>query len=138
MKLASPTFHDPDGDLIREKDRAITSLKAIRLDHTMKAAKQTALMLMGVVLIFARLTYAQTLAGLVEGRVTCNDGNVPARGATVQLIPLETFLPNAFRGASSSKTSPSAKSAFSACIPSGQSDRELTSSTQRWMVMKTT
>ncbi len=31
--------------------------------------------------------------GSVEGQLTCSDGNVPARKATVRLIPLSVFLP---------------------------------------------
>lgn len=37
---------------------------------------------------------AQSASGQVEGRVICNDGNAPARGASVQLIPLARLSQN--------------------------------------------
>jgi hypothetical protein len=38
---------------------------------------------------------AQQASGSVTGYITCNDGNFPARGATVELIPLGRLLPGA-------------------------------------------
>ena len=87
-------------------------MRGTRLDRTMRTVRQAVLMLFGVALICGRTTYAQDSFALVEGRVTCNDGNVPARGATVQLVPLDTLLPNASQGEGSSKNSASAKSDF--------------------------
>lgn len=46
-----------------------------------------ALLIAGIPLMAAAPT------GSVEGRVICSDGNVPARGATVELIPLSNLLP---------------------------------------------
>lgn len=56
-------------------------------------SKRQAIMLLGVALSICRVSAcAQGASGLVEGRVTCNDGGTPARGASVQLIPLPSLL----------------------------------------------
>src|SRR5271156_2921432 len=61
-----------------------------------KVSKRQVVMLLVVALIlYCRVcAYAQSGFGLVEGRVTCNDGGNPARGASVQLVPLARLLPN--------------------------------------------
>jgi Carboxypeptidase regulatory-like domain len=41
----------------------------------------------------AQILNATKEVGSVEGHLTCSDGNVPARKATVRLIPLSVFLP---------------------------------------------
>ena len=41
----------------------------------------------------AQIPNATKEVGSVEGHLTCSDGNVPARKATVRLIPLSVFLP---------------------------------------------
>ena len=46
---------------------------------------------------------AQQASGTLTGYIICNDGNFPARGATVELIPLGRLLP----GASSNSTAKS-------------------------------
>jgi protocatechuate 3,4-dioxygenase beta subunit len=49
------------------------------------------------------LLEAQSATGSVTGNVLCNDGNFPARGAKVELIPLDRLLPG---GSGSSASSP--------------------------------
>lgn len=56
----------------------------------------------GVVCTFAAAPQVMVRAeqrGTVEGYVTCSDGNVPARQATVRLVPLRNFLPERNVGA---------------------------------------
>jgi hypothetical protein len=78
-----------------------------------KALGRTMLMLFGVALVCrGQSVYAPSSSALVEGRVTCNDGNVSGRGASVQLIPLESLLPNNSSGSSASPNSPTTKSDF--------------------------
>lgn len=52
---------------------------------------RTAVKMILVVAVMPAL--AQVPMGSVQGRVTCSDGNVPARGANVQLVPLAGLLP---------------------------------------------
>lgn len=70
-------------------------------------------MLLGAALVACgQSAGAQNAFGLVEGRVICNDGNTPARGASVQLIPLAQILPNGSSGDGSSHDSPTTSSDF--------------------------
>jgi hypothetical protein len=79
----------------------------------LKALETAALMLLGAISIAGgHVASAQGSSALVEGRITCNDGNVPARGATVQLVPLASLSPNNSPGNTVPQTSPSAKSDF--------------------------
>src|SRR5260370_40898339 len=41
----------------------------------------------------AQIPNATKEVGSVEGHLTCSDGNVPARKATLRLIPQSVFLP---------------------------------------------
>src|SRR5260370_5979087 len=41
----------------------------------------------------AQIPNATKEVGSVEGHLTCSDGNVPARKATLRLIPPSVFLP---------------------------------------------
>lgn len=78
-----------------------------------KTLEITVLVLFGAACVAGgSMACAQGASALVEGRITCNDGNVPARGATVQLVPLATLVPNASSGDTASQTSPSTKSDF--------------------------
>jgi hypothetical protein len=54
---------------------------------------------------FAEVIYAQNPSGSISGHVICNDGNVPARGASVELIPLAGLLPNSTSAGQSSRDS---------------------------------
>ena len=47
----------------------------------------------------ASLVQAQQPSGSLTGIIICNDGNFPARGATVALIPMGRILPGASRNA---------------------------------------
>ena len=77
------------------------------------AVAQRISMLLGIALASCgQSAFPQGASGLVEGRVTCNDGNVPARGASVQLIPLARLLPNESSGGGSSQDSPTTSSDF--------------------------
>jgi hypothetical protein len=62
---------------------------------------------------FAEAAYAQSPSGSISGRVICDDGNVPARGAKVELIPLSRLLPNTTSAGESSQVSPSSSTDFS-------------------------
>lgn len=54
---------------------------------------QLRLSLIGAVLaVVAPVVVAQVPTGSVQGRVICSDGNVPARGANVELVPLAGLL----------------------------------------------
>ncbi len=61
-----------------------------------KAPKQLAIMLFSLaVVVCSASARSQSAFGLVEGRVICNDGGTPARGASIQLIPLASLLTSA-------------------------------------------
>ncbi|WP_165420359.1 carboxypeptidase-like regulatory domain-containing protein [Edaphobacter modestus] len=48
---------------------------------------------LGTTVMTAQIPNATKEVGSVEGHLTCSDGNVPARKATVSLIPLSVFVP---------------------------------------------
>lgn len=57
------------------------------------AGAQLRLRVIGLTLAIAAIpAIAQVPTGSVQGRVICSDGNVPARGANVQLVPLVSLL----------------------------------------------
>lgn len=57
------------------------------------AVVQLRLRVIGLTLAIAAIpAVAQIPTGSVQGRVICSDGNVPARGANVQLVPLASLL----------------------------------------------
>jgi hypothetical protein len=63
-----------------------------------RAPKQQAIVLLAIASLLINsvvLAHAQSGFGLVEGRVICSDGGTPARGASVQLIPLASLLADA-------------------------------------------
>ena len=79
-----------------------------------KGWKQARIVLLGAVLVsFGQAASPQSTFGVVEGRVTCNDGNVPARAATVQLIPLARLLPDGSVGGGSAEDSLTTHTDFS-------------------------
>jgi hypothetical protein len=68
-----------------------------------RALREQIVVLLGIALVGpGQLALAQGAHGQVEGRVTCNDGNVPTRGASVQLVPLASLLPTAASAAGAS------------------------------------
>jgi hypothetical protein len=73
------------------------------MDILAKGAAGIALICLSV--CSAAFVRAQQVSGAITGYITCSDGNFPARGATVELIPVARLL----SGASGSSTTNSAR-----------------------------
>jgi hypothetical protein len=84
-------------------------VKLMQMDILAKYSATIALLYCSV--CCTMLVHAQHESGSATGYITCNDGNFPARGATVELISLGRLLPGA--SANSSATSQRTTTDFS-------------------------
>ena len=106
------------GSAVSETTLPLVGLPAIAMLYTgppmaeVVGADGLKMLLAVAFLSLGQFACSQGVSGSVEGRVICNDGNFPARGASVELIPLARLLPNEASGSGPSQASPATSSDF--------------------------